>query len=336
MESVGGQKISIVVPVYNTAPYLHECVATLAAQTYKNLEILLVNDGSTDNSGEICDQWAVQDNRITVIHTENRGVSHARNLGIERASGAYISFVDSDDWVDRDYYDSMLKAVLDYGVEACLTGYTEEGDRKRYIGNKTHHPIAGSSTDILRYMVLTEGEKTSFFAIAAKLWKRSLLNDIRLREDIHVGEDSLFSWQVMRQARSAVYFPIYGYHYRQRSDSAIHSIHVEKTFSGIKAFQYICENAKNISEELSKEGQLLYLRYIITVSKQILQSDRRDLIQELEKMVAEIRRNLWLILRARSSSWRIRMGCLYLCMPIKLCYAFRFLLLETGRNICPK
>ena len=112
--SLGGKnmkKVSVIVPVYNVENYLEECVNSILNQTYENLEIILVDDGSTDNCPQICDDWAKKDKRIKVIHKANGGVSSARNVGLDNATGEYIGFVDSDDYIDITMYEKMLKLL---------------------------------------------------------------------------------------------------------------------------------------------------------------------------------------------------------------------------------
>lgn len=121
--------ISIIVPVYNVKPYLSRCLTSLVNQTHKAIEIILIDDGATDGSGELCDRWAEKDARIVVIHSPNGGVSHARNLGLRRASGDYIGFVDSDDWVDEDMYEAMLNHVLKMHSDIHIGGYIIENDK---------------------------------------------------------------------------------------------------------------------------------------------------------------------------------------------------------------
>lgn len=99
--------ISVIVPMYNVELYLRKCLDSIVNQTYKNIEILIIDDGSTDNSGMICDEYAQKDDRIKVFHTENQGLSSARNLGLDEATGDWVGFVDSDDWIDDDMYDVL-------------------------------------------------------------------------------------------------------------------------------------------------------------------------------------------------------------------------------------
>lgn len=118
--------VSLIVPVYRVEDYLDDCLHSLVGQTYRNLEILLIDDGSPDRCPELCDAWARRDSRIKVFHTENHGVSHARNVGLDQATGDYIGFVDSDDWVDPDYYENMVMALRQMDAEVCGAGYTRE------------------------------------------------------------------------------------------------------------------------------------------------------------------------------------------------------------------
>jgi len=116
-------KISIIVPIYNSEKYLRKCINSLLCQSYSNLEIILVNDGSKDKSGEICEEYALLDSRIKVIHTENCGQASARNTGLTVAKGEYIGFVDSDDWVDNDMYETLINMIGKYDADIAECGF---------------------------------------------------------------------------------------------------------------------------------------------------------------------------------------------------------------------
>lgn len=118
--------ITVIVPVYNVEKYLRRCLDSIIGQTYQNLEILCIDDGSIDNSGEICEQYAARDARIKVIHQENQGLSTARNRGLDAAEGEYIAFVDSDDYILEDMYKKMLAKLLDYNVDLCVCQWQYE------------------------------------------------------------------------------------------------------------------------------------------------------------------------------------------------------------------
>ena len=118
--------ISIIVPVYKVEPYLRRCVDSILNQTYRNLEVILVDDGSPDNCGSICDAYAKQDSRVKVIHKENGGLSSARNAGLDVMSGAYVGFVDSDDWIEPHMYESLLKLMEKFDAQMALGGVADE------------------------------------------------------------------------------------------------------------------------------------------------------------------------------------------------------------------
>ena len=114
------EKITVIVPVYNVEHYLEKCLDSLINQTYKNLEIIVINDGSTDNSGEICQEYAQKDNRIVYIEKENGGLSDARNVGLDKMTGSYVTFIDSDDWVELDYVEILYKKIIEYQADIAV------------------------------------------------------------------------------------------------------------------------------------------------------------------------------------------------------------------------
>ena len=133
------KKISVVVPVYNVEPYLHKCLRSVVNQTYHNLEIILVDDGSSDKSGAICDEYAAVDDRVAVIHRKNAGVGAARNIGLNAATGEWIAFIDSDDWIDMNYFEKIMEneACIDLtNADVIMTGgWFEEGNQTKIARN---------------------------------------------------------------------------------------------------------------------------------------------------------------------------------------------------------
>lgn len=169
--------ISIVVPVYNVEKYIHRCVDSILAQTYTNLEIILINDGSADNSGKICDEYAQKDARINVIHKRNGGPSSARNEGIDIASGKYLSFIDSDDWVAANFIEVLLKTIMKFNTKIACTGY--------YFVNP-NNTLAVDVSDknnkeriITSNLILEECFSNLGFYACNKLFAKELFDDIR-------------------------------------------------------------------------------------------------------------------------------------------------------------
>lgn len=181
-------KISVIVPVYNTEKYLHRCVDSILAQTFTDFELLLVNDGSTDGSGAICDEYAQKDSRVRVFHKENGGVSSARNIGLDNASGEWITFVDSDDWLDSIFLEKLCFDNLD-NVDIVIS-------YAKYIDS---HGILHEKKYTSRYV--EKGEIGSLFlendlawqtSPWAKLYKKEMCNRLRFVEGMHIGEDLVF------------------------------------------------------------------------------------------------------------------------------------------------
>lgn len=182
------QRISVIVPVYNVAPYLHKCVDSLLDQTYPDLEIILVDDGSTDGSERICDEYAGRYPHITVIHQKNAGLSVARNVGLEAASGEWIAFLDSDDWVEKNMYEVLFSLSQTYGADltSCATReLTVEGDVLSSPNTGTTRVL--TPDEIVAGLVTQEFVR---FEVWNKLWRRSLIGDVRfikgqVSEDVH-------------------------------------------------------------------------------------------------------------------------------------------------------
>lgn len=169
--------ISLVLPVYNVEKYLDRCMESVVNQTYKNLEIILVDDGATDQSGKICDKWAKKDKRITVIHKENGGLSDARNVGTDHASGEYISYIDSDDTVEADYVEYLYYLVKKFHTPMSLCTHNivfDEGKRRKPLGNGEE--IVLTDKEALESMLYHGQVDTSAWA---KLYNLSLAKDIK-------------------------------------------------------------------------------------------------------------------------------------------------------------
>ena len=129
--------LSVIVPVYNVETYLNQCISSIINQTYENLEILLIDDGSTDRSGMICDQYAVKDTRIRVVHQENQGLSGARNVGTDLAQGQYVAYVDSDDWLDIHMYDELLRILQKHKLDMVrCAAFFSDGEKKEILSPK--------------------------------------------------------------------------------------------------------------------------------------------------------------------------------------------------------
>ena len=212
--------ISVIVPVYNTAPYLPKCVDSLLAQDVKMLEIILVDDGSTDGSGAICDDYASVDDRIYVLHQANSGAAAARNAGLAAAAGEYIGFADSDDWVEPDTYRYLLDLALCHGADIVQCGLLfEEGSsvETRFAAAEERTVARGAGALASEDWVLFSNQ------IYNKLYRREILKNVHFSSDYVIGEDLLFNLDALEQASRLVFGTEAKYHYVQRQGSLCNS-----------------------------------------------------------------------------------------------------------------
>lgn len=210
--------ISVIVPIYQVEAYLEECIASIVAQTHRNLEIILVDDESPDNCGVICDSWVKKDSRIRVIHKANGGLSDARNAGIEAATGDYIAFVDSDDWIQPDMYEKLLAALLRENADICACNILScYPTRQAAYGCKAY--TVGDSEKILSMLY-----QDTMYPVSAlnKLYRRSLWNDIRFPKG-KICEDAFTTYLLADKAETIVLIPEALYCYRIRENSIMTS-----------------------------------------------------------------------------------------------------------------
>lgn len=199
--------LSIIVPVYNVKPYLKDCVESIINQTYKNLQILLVDDGSTDGSQDICDEYARKDSRIVVIHKENGGLSTARNEGMDRAEGEYIAFVDSDDWLEPNMYDAMITQLEKYDADLVACSFFEcKGDEKKAVGDSKNVTVLDKEEIFINKNQLR-------FLAWNKVFRKSLVEGLRFVPG-QVYEDFHFCRQVFLQTKKLIYLDVPFYDYR--------------------------------------------------------------------------------------------------------------------------
>lgn len=208
--------ISVIVPVYNTAPYLRRCLNSLCAQSYNNLEIICVDDGSTDESPVILKEYEAVDSRIIVLSQQNAGLAAARNAAINIAKGYWITGLDSDDWIEPDAYESLLPAIATNSDIICFDCLAE-GDTKVEDSPLYHSAYSGAQQATPHVLLNTN----CFFV--TKLWRRSFIEEQQIRFPNGLRyEDAFFYYAIAPYARSMYYMPKNIYHYWQRSDSIMH------------------------------------------------------------------------------------------------------------------
>lgn len=243
--------ITVIVPVYNILDCLPRCVHSITAQTYENLEILLVDDGSTDGTGELCDRLCDEDSRIRVFHKENGGSSSARNVGLDHASGEYIGFVDSDDYIEPDMYEKLLKAIIDYETSAAQIGrdeIDEQGRRLPNICEPPKEPEIWESRDFLRELLLHRGD----CSFCTKLLRRELFRENRFPEQ-KLNEDFNLLVRILPEIGRLVSLPGQGYHVFYRIGSNSRKADPEN-FS--RVYKDCVENADMVENMVKEDKEL--------------------------------------------------------------------------------
>lgn len=218
--------VSVIVPVYNAEKYLEECIDSILNQTYKNFELLLIDDGSTDLSGAICEQYKENDYRIRVFHRKNAGAAAARNFGIEQAKGYWVTFVDSDDWITNNYIETL--AVNDKELEVCFVNTRKKRrNRKTSLSGEIHvldkeHFHAFERCLLNKYADSNHPHLTS---ACAKLYKKDFLlqYSIKFPEKLKKSEDAIFNMQVYNKAKTGLWNTAELYNYRINGESITHS-----------------------------------------------------------------------------------------------------------------
>ena len=208
-------KISVIVPIYNASKYLSKCISSIINQSYKNLEIILVNDGSTDNSGTICDDYKKMDNRIIVIHKENKGVSLARNSGIKKASGEYICFIDADDIVHPDYIKKMVKYLDNDTLTACLI--------KDFKNDVIYYDTERELIKVDKNHFIDLCEPHILNTPCCKLYKLDIIKNNKIDFDINLslGEDLLFNFEYLKYINKVFIVNQELYFYRKNDNNTL-------------------------------------------------------------------------------------------------------------------
>lgn len=288
------EKISVIVPVYNVEQYLERCVDSIINQTYKNLEIILVNDGSTDSSGELCDELAKKDVRIRVVHKENGGVSEARNLGIRESNGAYITFIDSDDVVSIRMIEELYSNLLENGTDISIGNVIHNYNINNIFFDDSNNDILlWNNEEVLKEFL--KAKITSFYPVA-KLFKKNIILDLEFNVDFKLAEDAMFITEILLEKDVKVVYSFKDiYAYCHRSESATTSINRDTVFDTIKVYDIILPKIEKKYPDLKRYVVLrknwanfeVYDKLVLS-DKEIFDIDRKILRNEILSSKKEI------------------------------------------------
>jgi glycosyltransferase involved in cell wall biosynthesis len=302
--SMEADLISIIIPVYNAEKYLWRCWSSILAQTYKNLEIIMVDDGSNDNSGKICDGYAKQDPRIIVIHKENGGPSSARNIGLNMATGDYIGFIDGDDWIEPDMFASMLRAMKKSGAKIARCGI---------VRNETYSILYMENKEpelFYNMMGLEEAAKSVWDNgfMCNKLFKSELFQEdpcIRFDERIKYVEDEPVFLDCLIRSGEMVDIDSVKYHYFVNADSMTGVAFRLDNISSMIGFEHMC----NICQEHIPElVDLFKSKYYSICVGFLLYKETRKSKKHRKELSSELRNNLMEIIKLQNMTVKFKLA----------------------------
>ena len=266
--------ISVIVPIYKVEQYLEKCIDSIINQTYKNLEIILVDDGSPDNCGKICDEYSKEDNRIKVIHKKNGGLSDSRNKGLNISSGNYVVFIDSDDYIDTNMIEKLYNKLIETNSDICICDFIREFENFSKYNNfeKKYFCVEGNE----KFKCLYNQYNVVSTVQWNKLYKKNIFDSIKF-EVGKINEDEFIVFDEFEKANKIIYVLEPLYYYRQRQNSIMNSKFNIKRYDAIEALE------KRI-EKLKEKGlyELLTLNYI-KIFNNILSITSMSIDSELSK-----------------------------------------------------
>jgi glycosyltransferase involved in cell wall biosynthesis len=294
-------KLSIIVPIYNVAPYLPRCLDSILRQTYSDFELLLVNDGSTDHSGKIADQYAKKNQRVSVIHQNNRGVSAARNAALKIAKGNYIGFVDPDDYIEEDMFQQLIQYLEYYDADIACCNFDSFDENNRY----TEHRVSGVSP-VMDRDTFTGHIFDAPRTVGGSNWNKVFLKDKIKRfydESLRICEDNLFLVEYCMNIKKACFINQSCYHIYQREDSAIRK-KPEKVVEGLRVRKKIVELAENISSSVQKKAEKDYLDSCLLLYKQFEKTSEKYAGEARQQLNEYVHANFWRVLSNKEIYWK--------------------------------
>ena len=280
------ERISVIVPVYKVEPYLRKCVDSILAQTYTNLEVILVDDGSPDSCGAICDEYAAKDNRVRVIHKHNGGLSDARNAGLNIATGDWLSFIDSDDWIEASMYETLLHNATKNNAEISIGGVVDEvlTDNGIVITKTTQ---GGSVvTEVREKQSAIRHFLCNSWSAWDKIYRRMVFDGVRYPVG-EINEDEAIALQLLEKCERVVYTNEVFYHYIKRPESITTSSFSPKKFAWYRHcrdnLEWIREHHPELTEPAAARyrGALLWTLTEIAMSDKAYPAEQQDMLTEL-------------------------------------------------------
>ncbi len=306
--------ISVIVPIYNVEKYLRKCVDSLINQTYKNLEIILVDDGSPDNCPKICDEYAKQDSRIKVMHKENGGLSDARNAGMKVARGEYISFIDSDDWIKSEMIEDMYNRMIEDNSDLVSSGVLWVDEDGVEIRNATVSENCVLNTEQAIKELINDGKLKQH--VWNKLYKTDLIKNI-LFDKGKYHEDVFWSYKVIGESKRISIEKNSYYFYVQRSESIMGEKYSAKRLDALDAMELRCEYTKDKFPKLYNNAISVYIgSCMYHLQLALIAGTDKEVIRNIENRIGYKKNgNVFENLAGKQKLWMH----MFVCMPAATC-----------------
>lgn len=276
--------ISIIVPIYNIENYIKKCINSILVQTFSDFELILVDDGSTDKSGKLCDEYKNKDNRVIVIHKSNAGQSEARNKGLDIAKGDYILFVDGDDILPHDIILKLFNSIKKYNSDVSCCGYCDDFNVAKNQHYVYENKFIMSNIDATKRMLLCDGLDSNVWG---KLYKKDLFKNICYPVG-EIYEDVLVTYKVLLRANKIVHIGECGYIHTSRSDSTTGSKFSERDYAYVEHTKLVYEDIKKNYPELEEESYLFYLNSVQNIIARMVSSNidhQNSYYKELKQII---------------------------------------------------
>ena len=300
--------VSVIIPVYNVEKFLPDCVLSVMNQTYKNMEIILVDDGSTDGCSRLCDEFALTDERIIVIHKQNGGQGSARNRALDCCKGKYVAFLDSDDYWEVDYVECLLRVIKENDSEIAVCNYQHVSEKNEKIGGPTTKINIKNYSNIEAMKVMLYWKE---FGVApwAKLYLTSLWKDIRFAED-RIYEDLATTYKVFWEARKITFINEVKMSYRIRANSDIHQKFNTRKIRILDSADEILEFCKTKCLPCVRAAESRQVASASFIYFRIPQEELKENASTVHRCQDIIKRYRWKVMTDRESRRKTRIGAL--------------------------
>lgn len=302
--------ISVIIPVYNVEKYLRKCLDSLLNQSYKRFEVILVDDGSTDDSGQICEEYAKGDNRIRVFHVKNGGTGRARNIGLKNMNGNYVTFVDSDDFVDEKYLEVLYNNIKKYKVLACFVGTKIVDDKK--IISRTRKGTARVYDKKEMFKEFIE-QKILNYGVCAALFNRHIFDRIIFAEN-KFSEDMWIKFELMTHLKKIVIDETEMYYYVIHKGSKMTSDFRLEKLDRLDVYHRQVSYTKQRYPELYGKVREHYFVYVFEMAGDMAATGKYDSSKEQKELLSKVRCQFFLIFKSRHLVWKAKILLIALCI----------------------